>query len=226
MATRTSRRARADSMDDKSYWETVYGTKAADAVSWFQRTAKRSLDLIQRVAPDLDAPIIDVGGGASVLVDDLLRVGYRDVTVLDLARNALDVAQERLGSAATRVRWLEADARTATLPAAHYAVWHDRAVFHFLTTAADQAAYVAQVEHAVRPGGFVIVATFAEDGPVSCSGLPVARYSPEALHGQFGSSFELVSSERESHQTPWGDRQAFTYCLCRLDPPRKDARKL
>jgi len=204
-------------MDDKSHWETVYGTKPADAVSWFQPTAQRSLRLIRRVAPDLDAPIIDVGGGASVLVDELLQAGYRDLTVLDLARNALEVAQGRLASSATRVRWLEADVRTATLPFAHYAVWHDRAVFHFLTSAVDRAAYVKQVERAVRAGGFVIVATFAEDGPVSCSGLPVARYSPDALHDQFGSSFELVSSERESHETPAGTRQTFTYCLCRLD---------
>lgn len=206
--------------DGKSHWEAVYGTKATDAVSWFQPTAERSLALIRRVAPNLDAPIIDVGGGASVLVDDLLRIGYRDITVLDLAKNALSAAQARLGDAGSAVRWIEADIRTATLPASHYAVWHDRAVFHFLTDAADRATYVAQVEHAVRPGGFVLVATFAEEGPTKCSGLPVARYSPEALHDQFGHDFELLSSERETHHTPAGTEQEFIYCLCRMTGAR------
>jgi SAM-dependent methyltransferase len=203
-------------MDDKEHWEAVYEAKPADGVSWFQPSAERSLALIQRVAPALDAPIIDVGGGASVLVDDLLGLGYRDLTVLDLARSALAVAQERLGAPAADVRWLEADVRTAALPEDHFAVWHDRAVFHFLTDAADRAAYVAQVERAVRSGGFVLVATFAEDGPTKCSGLPVARYSPDALHREFGSAFELVSSERETHATPVGTQQQFIYCLCRL----------
>jgi SAM-dependent methyltransferase len=214
-------------VDEKEHWQAVYDTKPAAAVSWFQPTAERSLALIRHVAPDRDAPVIDVGGGASVLVDELLALGYQDLTVLDLAGSALRVAQQRLrlsggggGVAAARVRWLEADVRTAPLPAAHYAVWHDRAVFHFLTNAADRAAYVAQVERAVRPGGFVLVATFAEDGPTTCSGLPVARYSPEALHGEFGAAFELVAVEREAHPTPMGTQQAFIYCLCRWAGPR------
>ena len=204
-------------MDTKSHWESVYETKPADAVSWFQPTAERSLALIRRIAPDLASPIIDVGGGASVLVDELLRAGYRDVTVLDLASTALSVAQKRLGADAARVQWLEGDVRTVSLPDAHYGVWHDRAVFHFLTDAADRAAYVRQVGRAVRPGGFVLVATFAEDGPTRCSGLPVARYSADALHDEFGSAFELVASEREIHHTPMGAEQAFIYCLCRLE---------
>ena len=202
-------------MDDGSHWEGVYGTRPADAVSWFQPVAERSLALIRRVAPDPDAPIIDVGGGASVLVDDLLRLGYHDLTVLDIAGSALAVARERLGEAAGAVRWLEADVRTAALPAAHYALWHDRAVFHFLTEAGDRAAYVAQVRRAVRPGGHVLIATFAEDGPTRCSGLPVARYSPEALHRELGDGFELVSADRETHVTPTGSEQRFIYCLCR-----------
>lgn len=203
-------------MDDKAHWETVYESKPADSVSWFQPSAERSRELIRRVAPGLDAPIIDIGGGASILVDELLRLGYRDLTVLDLAGNALALARQRLGVAAAAVHWIEADVRTAPLPSGHYAVWHDRAVFHFLTDAADRAAYVAQVRRAVRPGGFALIATFAEDGPAKCSGLPVARYSPEALHGQFGDAFELVSSEREIHETPSGTQQAFIYCLCRF----------
>ncbi len=202
-------------MDDKSHWETVYGTKSPDAVSWYQHRADRSLGLIRRVASDRNGPIIDVGGGASVLVDDLLDAGYTDLTVLDLAGAALAVAKSRLGERAAGIHWLEADVRSVALPPAHYAVWHDRAVFHFLTDATDRARYVAQVERAVRPGGHVLVATFAEDGPTRCSGLPVARYSAETLHGTFGSAFDLVSSEREDHVTPSGAHQAFVYCLCR-----------
>jgi len=203
-------------VDNRSHWETVYATKRVDAVSWYQPSARRSLELIQRVAPDRDAPIIDVGGGASVLVDDLVRAGYRDVTVLDIAENALDAARERLGDAGASVRWMAADARTATLPAAHFEVWHDRAVFHFLIDAVDRAAYVAQLERALRPGGFAIIATFAEDGPTSCSGLAVVRYSVEELRVAFGDAFELVASERESHETPSGARQSFIYCTFRL----------
>ena len=206
-------------MDDKRHWESVYEATPADAVSWFQPAAERSLAMIRRVAPALDLPIIDVGGGASVLVDDLLRLGYRDLTVLDLAGGALAVARGRLGAAAAGVHWLEADVRTAPLPDVRYAVWHDRAVFHFLTDAADRAAYVAQVQRAVRPGGFVLVATFAEDGPTTCSGLPVARYSPDALHREFGRAFELVATERETHDTPMGTQQKFIYCLCRWAGP-------
>ena len=206
-------------MEDKRHWETVYGTKAIDAVSWFQPSATTSLALIQRVAPPRNTPIIDVGGGASVLVDGLLDAGYRDVTVLDIAASALAAAKERLGPAADRVHWLEGDARTAPLDEARYGVWHDRAVFHFLTDANDRAAYVRQVERTVRVGGHVIVATFAEDGPTKCSGLPVARYSADALHHEFGPSFELLASEREMHTTPMGTQQAFVYCLCRWAGP-------
>ena len=211
-------------MDEKRHWETVYETKPTDAVSWFQSTAERSLALIRRVAPDLDAPIIDVGGGASVLVDDLLRSGYRDLTVLDLAGSALAVARARLGEAAAHVHWIEGDVRSVPLAKSRYAVWHDRAVFHFLTDASDRAAYVEQVRRAVRPGGFVLVATFAEDGPTRCSGLPVARYSADALHDEFGDEFQLLSSEREEHTTPSGARQSFVYCLCRWEGASADAR--
>jgi len=209
-------------MDTKKHWETIYRTKPTSEVSWFQPEAKKSLELIRRVAPERGAPIVDVGGGASVLADDLLVAGYTDITVLDLARSALDSARARLGAAASeRVQWLEADVRTAQLAAARYAVWHDRAVFHFLTEAEDRARYVAQVSQAVRPGGYVIVATFADDGPTRCSGLPVHRYSTEALHDEFGSEFRLVASERENHETPGGEIQAFIYCLCRWDGPAR-----
>ena len=202
----------------KSHWERVYRTKGPDQVSWFQREATLSLMLIQQVAPARDSAIIDVGAGASTLVDGLLTAGYGRITVLDLSPAALGQAQQRLPHAAGSVVWHEADVLTAELPAAEFDVWHDRAVFHFLTIAAQRARYVAQVRHAVRPGGYVLVATFAEDGPTRCSGLDVARYSPNALHSEFGRDFRLVESRREEHNTPWGARQAFTYCLCRYEP--------
>jgi ubiquinone/menaquinone biosynthesis C-methylase UbiE len=199
--------------DQKAHWETVYRTKRAEEVSWFQREPTISLDLISRAAPETSARIIDVGGGASRLVDGLSHLGYSDVTVLDLSPTALAQARARLGDAATRVRWLEADVLDARLPEAEFDLWHDRAVFHFLTSPGDRDAYREQVRRATRPGGHVLVATFAEDGPTKCSGLPVARYSAEALHNEFGSAFQLIESIREPHVTPAGTLQSFVYCL-------------
>ena len=204
-------------MDARRHWESVYETKAADSVSWYQAQAAASLGLTQHAEHDHTAPIIDVGGGASVLVDGLLGAGYGDLTVLDLSATALDVARARLGERAAGVRWVAADVMEAPLPEAHYAVWHDRAVFHFLTDATTRAHYVDRVRRLVRPGGHVIVATFAADGPNRCSGLETARYEPVQLHGVFGDGFELLESHREEHQTPGGAMQPFTYCLCRWD---------
>lgn len=202
-------------MQAKAHWERVYATKDATEVSWFQPHAERSLQLIRDAGTPLTARIIDVGGGASTLVDDLLDAGYRDVTVLDLSANALAVARARLGPRAAGVRWLEANVLEADLPAQGYDVWHDRAVFHFLTAPEDRRAYVAQVLHAVRPGGLVIVATFAEDGPTQCSGLDVMRYDADGLHAEFGKPFTLLAHASEAHQTPAGRIQQFIYCLCR-----------
>jgi SAM-dependent methyltransferase len=204
-------------MDPKAHWEMIYRTKRPHEVSWFQREATISLALIRRVAPDLAARIIDVGGGASTLVDGLVTAGYRGVTVLDLSPSALELARQRLGAAAHEVTWLEADALSAELPRGHFDVWHDRAVFHFLTAAIDRSRYIEQVRKSVRRGGYVLVATFADDGPTRCSGLPVARYSAGALHHQFGPAFRLVESIREEHVTPAGRTQAFTYCLCQVE---------
>lgn len=210
-------------MDSKRHWQRVYEDRPSDAMSWYQPTAARSIALIRRIAPDLRTSIIDVGGGASVLVDELLAAGYERLTVLDLAASALEAARGRLGPLASRVRWLESDVLTAALPAGGFGVWHDRAVFHFLTDPADRLAYVRQVQHAVAPGGFVLVATFADDGPQRCSGLPVARYSADALHREFGAAFDLIHSERDAHRTPDGAVQSFVYCLCRWTG-RLDAR--
>jgi ubiquinone/menaquinone biosynthesis C-methylase UbiE len=204
-------------MDQKKHWETIYRTKDVHSVSWFQPEARQSLGLITSVAPDKSAAIIDVGGGASVLVDDLLESGYTDLTVLDLSETALEIARQRLGESAAKVKWIAADVRNAPLADRGYAVWHDRAVFHFLTDPADRAAYVAQVERAVGPGGYVLVATFAEDGPKTCSGLPVVRYSAESLHSEFGPAFRIVTSTHEDHHTPAGREQPFLYCLCRRE---------
>ena len=210
-------------MGRREHWESVYRRKAATEVSWFQPEAALSLDLIRRTAPDLDAPIVDVGGGASTLVDGLLEAGYRAVTVLDIAPSALAVARERLGDRATGVRWMVDDVLTAPLGDDAFAVWHDRAVFHFLTRPDDRARYVAQVQRAVRVGGHVIVASFAEDGPTRCSGLDVVRYTPAAMRAEFGARFRLVDSVREEHRTPMGATQAFVYCLCRLESVRREA---
>jgi len=202
-------------MDSKTHWETVYSSKSTEAVSWFQPHADLSLNLIKATGVGRGAAIIDVGGGASTLVDDLVAEGYADLTVLDLSAAALKAARKRLGAEADRVCWLEADITKAALPASRYDIWHDRAVFHFLTAPADRAAYVRTVLRAVRPGGHVIVATFAEDGPLQCSGLPVMRYRADELHDQFGEAFTLIQHQKEEHHTPFGTVQQFVYCYCR-----------
>lgn len=202
-------------MDKKHHWEQVYSTKASDSVSWFQEHAERSLQLIRSTELDKAAAIIDVGGGASTLVDDLVAEGYTNLTVLDLSSAAIAVAKRRLGEHAGTVNWLVGDIVHANFPEHHFDLWHDRAVFHFLTDPKDRQAYVELAMKAVRPGGHVIIATFGEDGPEKCSGLPVVRYRPEALHGEFGEGFLLVDHQKEVHQTPSGSAQQFVYCYCR-----------
>lgn len=204
-------------MQSKDHWEQVYTTKATTDVSWFQEHAEHSVHLIEQTGVAKTASVIDVGGGASTLVDDLLGKGYSDITVLDLSEAALAAARARLGARARDVAWLAGDITKIELPRHAYDVWHDRAVFHFLTTPEDRSAYVGAVLRAVKPGGYVIVATFAEDGPEKCSGLPVMRYSPDGLHAQFGAPFTLLQREREEHRTPFGTIQKFTYCLCRME---------
>jgi SAM-dependent methyltransferase len=199
----------------KSHWDQVYSTKASDAVSWYQPHASLSLSLIRETGIDLDAPIVDVGGGASTLVDDLLDLGYSALSVLDLSEAALDAAASRLGARGDGVRWLEADITRTTFPEASIELWHDRAVFHFLNEADDRAAYVRTLSEAVKPGGHLIIGTFAENGPEKCSGLLVQRYSAQGLYSQFSAAFELVKTTTEAHQTPSGSIQAFVYCWCR-----------
>ena len=202
-------------MNLKEHWEAVYRSKHPTEVSWYQTEAALSFRLIQRVAPLPGTPIIDVGGGASVLVSQLSDAGYTNLTVLDLSGGAIAAARSRLGLKGQSIRWIEADILKAELPRGGFGVWHDRAVFHFLTDRADREQYVAQARRAVVAGGHVLVATFAEDGPMRCSGLEVMRYSPTALHAEFGEGFTFLSAEREEHVTPAGVAQAFTYCLCK-----------
>jgi SAM-dependent methyltransferase len=206
-------------MDNKDHWDRVYTAKAVDSVSWFREHLDESLRLIAGTGVPLSASIIDVGGGASTLVVDLLARRYSGLTVLDVSHAALVAAQARLGPLARRVHWLEADITHVALPANAYDVWHDRAVFHFLTAPEQRAAYVRTVMQAVRPGGHVIVATFAEDGPTKCSGLPVVRYAPEQLQAEFGSALELMEHTAEDHRTPAGAVQKFVYCRWRKRQP-------
>lgn len=202
-------------MNTKNHWEHIYETKAPTQVSWYQEHAQFSLQHIQNTGIRKTGHIIDVGGGSSTLVDDLLVAGFEHISVLDVSGTALQLARQRLGARAAQVNWIEADITQADLPEQAYDLWHDRAVFHFLTQPADRQRYVNIVRHAIRPGGHVIVATFAPDGPERCSGLEVVRYSSQSLHGEFGASFELVDSTHETHRTPFGTEQKFIYCYCR-----------
>ena len=203
-------------MDAGSHWENIYRTKAPDAVSWYRSHLDRSLELIESAAPGRSARIIDIGGGESTLVDDLLARGYDNLTILDVSQTALDVTRARLGEAGKQVAWICADVTQADLPARAYDVWHDRAVFHFLVQQEQRNAYVRLAARAVKPGGHIIVSTFGPEGPTKCSGLDAVRYDAESLHGEFGTRFRLVQSSEELHRTPSGTVQQFLYCYCRL----------
>ena len=204
-------------MDTKTHWEKVYTTKPPEAVSWYRPHLETSLALIERASPSRSAAIIDVGGGESTLVDDLLRCGYKNTTVLDVSQTAIDIAKKRLGSAAEQVRWIVANITEIELEPHAYDLWHDRAVFHFLKEPKQRSSYVRQVIRAVKPGGHVIVSTFGPEGPTKCSGLEVMRYDAESLHGEFGARFRLVESSKEQHHTPSGTTQQFLYCYCRVE---------
>ncbi|WP_374256944.1 class I SAM-dependent methyltransferase [Aquabacterium sp.] len=205
-------------MQNKDHWEKVYSTKAPDSVSWFQPHADMSMRLIRSSGLAHDATIIDVGGGASTLVDDLLDDGYANVTVLDLSAAALAESQRRLGEKSTRVKWVEVGVTCAKFEQHSIDLWHDRAVFHFLTAQSDREVYVRQVLRALKPGGYVIMATFGGNGPTQCSGLPVMRYAPNDLHAEFGDAFTLLTHEEQVHRTPFGIDQQFIYCMCRKPP--------
>jgi len=194
------------------HWDGVYDRTSATAVSWYQPEPTMSLELLEVTDMGAGAHVVDVGGGASVLVDRLLDRGV-DITVVDVAESALRTSAERLGQRAEQVIWIRQDLLGWT-PSRQYDVWHDRAVFHFLTDAADRHRYLRVLNQALRPGGALVIGTFAADGPEMCSGLPVARYSPHQLAVQFP-DFDVIASRREDHHTPWDSVQPFTWLVLR-----------
>lgn len=197
----------------RDHWNRIYAERPSDSVSWFQAHPEVSLRLIDRAAAS-EARIIDIGAGASTLVDHLLAAGYQHVSVLDIADNALDVARRRLGTVEAGIGWYRADV-TAWSPPHEFDLWHDRAVFHFLTEDEDRRAYVRVLRRAISPGRHAIIATFAVNGPETCSGLPVVRYDAPGLCAELGGGFDLVEQADETHVTPGGGGQAFSYFLLR-----------
>lgn len=203
-------------MSSKEHWEAVHQRKASDQVSWYQPHFDRSLRILEQAGLSSGAAILDVGGGASTFVDDLLARGYENVTVLDLSAHAIASAKARLGESAGSVSWLVGDILDLELPEHGVDFWHDRAVFHFLTDQTARQRYVEAVRRALKPNGHIVVATFGPSAPDMCSGLPVVRYSAEGIHQEFGEQFKKVGSETEIHHTPWGSEQEFVYCYCRM----------
>ena len=197
-------------MNPKEHWNQVYQNKAPDDVSWFQTQPATSLKLIEASGVDKEQGIIDVGGGASVLVDFLLEGGFKNLAVLDISAAALTHAKQRLGARAGKVEWFEADV-TEFNPSHRFGLWHDRAVFHFLTDKADRQKYVQSLKRTLTPNGHVIIATFAIDGPLKCSGLDVSRYDAPSLCAEFGREFHLQEHAVETHVTPWNTAQKFSY---------------
>ena len=202
----------------RKHWDAAYASKGEAGVSWFEQRPEISLGLVRQAGATPDTALVDIGGGASHLVDALLEERWVNVSVLDISGEALDLARTRLGKAADRVRWIEADV-TRWNPDRAYDIWHDRAAFHFLTEPDDRAAYAERLRMAVKPRGHAIIATFAPDGPERCSGLPVMRYDPAMLAAEIGRPFVLAGEKRYVHTTPWGSTQAFQFSLLRRMEP-------
>lgn len=209
----------AGARDLAAHWDDLYGRRPATALSWYQDEPTVSLALLEALGASREQPVIDVGGGASVLVARLLDLGFADVSVLDVSATALAHAQRRLGERAERVRWLREDV-LSWRPQRRYGIWHDRAVFHFLVDEERRSAYLAVLRTALTAGGHVVIGTFAGDGPERCSGLPVQRYDPGALAAAFGDEFEVVGHRREVHHTPGGADQPFTWLAMVWRPGR------
>jgi len=205
-------------MNRRDHWEQVYRSKTADKLGWYAPHLQTSIDWIKKLGLSADSPIIDVGGGASTLVDDLLDAGYRSITVLDISAKALSMVQERLGEQSSLVTWLNADITTAELPDQAYMLWHDRAVFHFLIEPNDRNAYRQNLLTALQPNGHVVIGTFAPEAPPRCSGLPVRRYSKEQLADELGAELVLVNHAKELHITPGGVEQMYQFCEFRRVP--------
>jgi SAM-dependent methyltransferase len=199
-------------MDRKEHWEYVYNSKPNDRVGWYQPHLQTSIEWIRDLGLDKHAPIIDVGGGASTLADDLLRDSFRAITVLDISEVALTQIRQRIGEKASEVTWLAGDITTIELPARKYELWHDRAMFHFLTSPARQRRYRDNLLAALKPAGHVIIGTFSPEAPPKSSGLPVQRYDEERLAATLGTELELVRHHKEMHITPGGVEQMYLYC--------------
>lgn len=202
-------------MSTREHWDDVYRSKSPDSVSWYRPRLEQSLTWIDACGLDPRAHVVDIGGGASTLVDDLLVRGFERVSVADISAEALAQSQARLGDAARSVRWVVGDATTLLFDDDSVDLWHDRAVFHFLSEPSRRDAYIEALRRCVRPGGFAIIATFGPNGPERCSGLPVTRYASSEIAAALGSGFELVDQADEEHTTPAGASQAFAYALCR-----------
>lgn len=202
-------------MSNQAHWNNIYQTKQRNEVSWYAPHLTRSLSFITQAAPHKQAEIIDIGAGESTLVDDLLDSGYTRLSLLDISDGAMAATKQRLGAGGLTVQWYVGDVTSIALPDDRFDVWHDRAVFHFLLDAEQRKAYVTQLHRSVKVGGQVIISTFAQDGPLQCSGLPVARYTPVALSSELGKGFDLVDQANEEHVTPSGKVQKFVYARFR-----------
>ena len=202
-------------MQTAEHWENVYRSKNFDVVSWCAPHLGESLRLIGQLTPDKTAAIVDIGGGESTLVDDLLHCNYLDVSVLDISATAVEFTRQRLGAKAKDVSWHVGNVTQYDFGSKQFDLWHDRAVFHFLTEPAARRAYVELVRRSVKPGGHVLMATFGPDGPLKCSDLDVVRYDDQSLHHEFGEGFQMLGSKLTEHNTPMGIRQQFLYCWCR-----------
>jgi SAM-dependent methyltransferase len=202
-------------MSTRDHWERVYAAKTEDRLGWYAPHLQTSVGWVRKLGLPANAAIIDVGGGASTFVDDLLDSGYQDLTVLDISGKALATARDRLGERSGQVTWLCADITTTRLASAKYALWHDRAAFHFLTDAKDRDAYRRNLSGSLRPGGHLVIGTFAPEAPPRCSALPVRRYSKAQLVDEIGPAFALVNDVQELHVTPGGVEQMYRFCLFR-----------
>mgnify|MGYP001607672235 CR=1 FL=1 len=198
--------------ESQKHWQTVYQTKKTNEVSWYQDRPATSLNLIERSGGSLDAAIIDVGGGASTFVDCLIEKGFRNVSVLDISSEAIRAAKVRLGKSADQVKWIEGDITKVELPHGVYDLWHDRALFHFLTDVGDREKYLRKLRQSLRSNGHVIISTFSLDGPKRCSGLDIRQYDAQSLGAELGEDFDLIETLNEQHPTPFGTTQKFIYC--------------
>jgi ubiquinone/menaquinone biosynthesis C-methylase UbiE len=204
-----------DIVESKSHWDNVYQHTDPSQVGWYRPHLERSLQLIDEISLEPSAHIVDIGGGCSTLVDDLLDKGFANVTILDLSSHAIEIAKQRLGNRSGDVEWIEADVTKDPIPANQFDLWHDRAVFHFLTSPEDRSAYFAAAWQSLKPNGYLLIATFSPEAPPKCSGLDVIRYTTALLSHEFEAGFDLIHSLEQEHVTPSGVRQPYIYCCFR-----------